>query len=336
MKPEEAIKILGLPETATATEREQAFKTQRAKLEQKLAQAPTPGLQNKYREAVRRLEEAFETLELLNDESDIPALRPDFQTSGTNPNAIKFPNPGQPPIPVKLEPEEENQAFAGPKQKQECLEPTKEMKKESGFDNSPANNGSFMAEPAAADDRFQRRKLYEEIDVLKNQLAETEAKLQELLSKNNDEIGLEQLNELSKQQKATQLRLFALQERMQNGLKAEFEADLLRLGELKERKDREIAHRAWDILCAKWNVVIADESKGHLVWVDGSVAFVEYETLGKKVRSFLTNAAAKTKEAKDDSDGLIIENRCVCCDKPIPPGTHICPLCGWTQPGTRR
>jgi len=80
MKPEDAIKILGLLEGATEKEREGAFKSQRAKLEQKLAQAPTPGLQNKYREALRRLEEAYETLELTGEESDLPALRPDFSS----------------------------------------------------------------------------------------------------------------------------------------------------------------------------------------------------------------------------------------------------------------
>ena len=78
MKPEDAIKILGLQEGATPDERADAFKSQRTKLEQKLVQAPTPGLQNKYREALRRLEEAYETLELLNGNSDLPALRPDF------------------------------------------------------------------------------------------------------------------------------------------------------------------------------------------------------------------------------------------------------------------
>ena len=81
MTPEEAIKILGLPEKATAKEREEIFRSQRTKLEQKLAQAPTLGLQNKYREVLRRLEEAYETLELLNDESDLPALKPHFQST---------------------------------------------------------------------------------------------------------------------------------------------------------------------------------------------------------------------------------------------------------------
>jgi len=87
MKPDEALKILGLPEGVTEREREEAFKSQRAKLEQKLAQAPTPGLQNKYRESIRRLEEAYETLELLNEDSDLPALNPDFGggTSKTTP-----------------------------------------------------------------------------------------------------------------------------------------------------------------------------------------------------------------------------------------------------------
>ena len=56
MSPEEARQALGVTVITNAANRKMAFVTQRTKLEQKLAQAPTPGLQNKYREAIRRLE----------------------------------------------------------------------------------------------------------------------------------------------------------------------------------------------------------------------------------------------------------------------------------------
>ena len=95
MTIEEARQTLGIAVGSDAASRKTAFVTQRIKLEQKLAQAPTPGLQSKYREAIRRLEEAYETLELLNEESDLPALRPDFA------GAIKT------SIPYKVEPSKE-------------------------------------------------------------------------------------------------------------------------------------------------------------------------------------------------------------------------------------
>ena len=86
MTAEEAIQILGLPAGATAEERAALFKEQRRKLDQKLAQAPTPGLEAKYREALRRLDEAYETLAANQDHSDLPSLRPDFNEPAATQN----------------------------------------------------------------------------------------------------------------------------------------------------------------------------------------------------------------------------------------------------------
>jgi len=77
MIPEEAIKILGLPESATSAELSISLKIQQVKFEQNLAHAPTPDLQAKYREALRRLKEAYATLERLREESPLLTLRPD-------------------------------------------------------------------------------------------------------------------------------------------------------------------------------------------------------------------------------------------------------------------
>ncbi len=86
MTAEEANQILGLPAGATAEERAALFKEQRKKLDQKLAQAPTPGLEAKYREALRRLDEAYETLAASQDNSDLPSLRPDFNEPAATQN----------------------------------------------------------------------------------------------------------------------------------------------------------------------------------------------------------------------------------------------------------
>jgi Sulfatase-modifying factor enzyme 1/PEGA domain len=86
MTTEEAAQILGLRTGATDEERSALFKEQRKKLDQKLAQAPTPGLEAKYREALRRLDEAYETLAASQDHSDLPSLRPDFNEPAATQN----------------------------------------------------------------------------------------------------------------------------------------------------------------------------------------------------------------------------------------------------------
>lgn len=76
----EAAQVLGIAANAPSEARQQAFKTQSRKLQLKLQQAPTDALKVKYGQALKRLEEAYETLELLNEESDLPALRADLRS----------------------------------------------------------------------------------------------------------------------------------------------------------------------------------------------------------------------------------------------------------------
>jgi hypothetical protein len=78
MKAEEAAQVLGVDVNATTEARHLAFKIQGGKLQEKLEQASTEGLKGKYREAIQRLEEAYETLELYADSSDLPSLRQDL------------------------------------------------------------------------------------------------------------------------------------------------------------------------------------------------------------------------------------------------------------------
>ncbi len=95
MTSEEAIQVLGLRTGVTAEERAVLFKEQRNKLEQKIAQAPTPGLQAKYREGLRRLDEAYETLAAGEDQSDLPSLRPVFDTPRSEAASGAVPLPTQ-------------------------------------------------------------------------------------------------------------------------------------------------------------------------------------------------------------------------------------------------
>jgi hypothetical protein len=81
MKVDEAAQVLGIAVNAIAEARQRAFKTQGSKLQSKLEHASTEGLKIKYREAIKRLEEAYETLELYADSSDLPSLRQDFADS---------------------------------------------------------------------------------------------------------------------------------------------------------------------------------------------------------------------------------------------------------------
>ena len=56
---------------------ESRFLELRAKLEDKIAKAPTPGLKEKYRETLAEITTAFETLALAADSSALPVLRRD-------------------------------------------------------------------------------------------------------------------------------------------------------------------------------------------------------------------------------------------------------------------
>jgi len=80
MKIDKAYETLVVDPSATETERHEAFLTQRKKLEAKLAKAPTPGLAQKYRDSLARMEQAIEVIELAADGGDLPALRPDYET----------------------------------------------------------------------------------------------------------------------------------------------------------------------------------------------------------------------------------------------------------------
>ncbi len=67
MSPFEAAKILDLPAGVTTEQIEARFLELRRKLEDKIAKAPTPGLQAKYRESLQEITTAFETLTLAAD-----------------------------------------------------------------------------------------------------------------------------------------------------------------------------------------------------------------------------------------------------------------------------
>lgn len=85
MNIEEANEILGLKPGASEGERHDAFRRLQTKLEDKLARAPTPGLKEKYRASLLKLEAAIETLELATDSGDLPALRPDYDSEAPAP-----------------------------------------------------------------------------------------------------------------------------------------------------------------------------------------------------------------------------------------------------------
>jgi hypothetical protein len=75
MTPHDAAKILDLPVDATPEQIETRFNELRAKLEDKVAKAPTPGLKAKYRESLEEITTAFETLTLAADASSLPVLQ---------------------------------------------------------------------------------------------------------------------------------------------------------------------------------------------------------------------------------------------------------------------
>lgn len=72
MSPADAAKLLDLPADASPDQLEARFNELRRKLEDKIARAPTPGLQAKYRESLAEITTAFETLTLAADSSTLP------------------------------------------------------------------------------------------------------------------------------------------------------------------------------------------------------------------------------------------------------------------------
>ncbi len=75
MTPPDAARLLEVSADATAEQIEARFLDLRRKLEDKIAKAPTPGLQAKYRGTLAEITEAFETLTLAADASSLPVLR---------------------------------------------------------------------------------------------------------------------------------------------------------------------------------------------------------------------------------------------------------------------
>ncbi|MFU8848485.1 MAG: PEGA domain-containing protein [Opitutales bacterium] len=74
MTPNEAAQILDLTADATAEQAEARYLELQQRLENKIAKAPTPGLQAKYRESLSRVTEAFEALTLAADGDTLPVL----------------------------------------------------------------------------------------------------------------------------------------------------------------------------------------------------------------------------------------------------------------------
>jgi hypothetical protein len=75
MTPADAAKLLDIPADATPEQLEARFNELRAKLEDKIAKAPTPGLKAKYRESLDEITSAFETLILAADSSTLPVTQ---------------------------------------------------------------------------------------------------------------------------------------------------------------------------------------------------------------------------------------------------------------------
>lgn len=72
MTPQQAAKILEIDEQTPPEKLEACFQELRAKLEGKIAKAPTPGLKEKYRATLDEITQAFEVLTLAADSSLLP------------------------------------------------------------------------------------------------------------------------------------------------------------------------------------------------------------------------------------------------------------------------
>lgn len=88
MTPTEAARVLDLSPESTPEQIEIRFLDLRRKLEDKIAKAPTPGLQAKYRESLGTITTAFETLTLAADSSTLPVLnrQPEHANGGAAAN----------------------------------------------------------------------------------------------------------------------------------------------------------------------------------------------------------------------------------------------------------
>jgi len=81
MKIEDAYKLLGVDASTEESDRHEAFRSLQNRLEDKIAKAPTPGLKEKYRASLVKVEQAIEVIELSSDGGDLPMLRPDYETA---------------------------------------------------------------------------------------------------------------------------------------------------------------------------------------------------------------------------------------------------------------
>ncbi len=72
MTLEESYRILGLKPGAKEKDRHRAYREMRDKLNAKQSNAPTPGLENKYREALGQIDEAIECVESSIDAKELP------------------------------------------------------------------------------------------------------------------------------------------------------------------------------------------------------------------------------------------------------------------------
>jgi hypothetical protein len=75
MSPQDASRLLELSDDAALEQIEERFNALRARLEDKIAKAPTPGLKSKYRESLDEITAAFEALTLAADSSALPVLK---------------------------------------------------------------------------------------------------------------------------------------------------------------------------------------------------------------------------------------------------------------------
>lgn len=100
MTPADAARVLSIEISATPEQLEARFLELRARLEEKIAKAPTPGLKEKYRASLTEITTAFETLTLAADASTLPVLQrePDGGSARPAPAAQPgSPAPAPPP-----------------------------------------------------------------------------------------------------------------------------------------------------------------------------------------------------------------------------------------------
>jgi hypothetical protein len=101
MTPEQAAEALGIGPGTSEADRRAAHDRQRQAIEEKLASAPTPALKDKYRETLRRLEEADAVLAAHIGPSDLPQLKPDLSADVVAPAPAAVASATKAPAPAK-------------------------------------------------------------------------------------------------------------------------------------------------------------------------------------------------------------------------------------------